>query len=296
MNILAKGIDVSKHQGNIDWTKVKKAGIQFAMIRVGYRGYSGGNITLDPYFEKNITGALANGLKVGIYFFSTAISTKEAAEEANWTLQHIAKYNVTYPVVFDYEGFEDKKYRSYGTTRTQRTAFNKAFIDVIKKAGFNTMIYGSKGNIRNTYDLNALNEPLWCARYAGGYNSILDGEEYFPAIPGEDIAMWQYTSIGRVDGINGNVDMNYLYINLERSKVPESKPESKEHELPILKNGSKGRAVKVWQVIIGFTGDDVDGIFGNDTEKLTEKFQENNGLVADGIVGEKSWKAGLESL
>lgn len=296
MNILAKGIDVSKHQGNIDWTKVKKAGIQFAMIRVGYRGYSGGNITLDPYFEKNITGALANGLKVGIYFFSTAISTKEAAEEANWTLQHIAKYNVTYPVVFDYEGFDDKKYRSYGTTRAQRTAFNKAFIDVIKGAGFNTMIYGSKGNIRTTYDLDALNEPLWCARYAGGYTKILDSDTYFPAIDGEDIAMWQYTSIGRVDGINGNVDMNYMYIDLSVKKeyhepnIEEVKPI---YSLPTIKNGSRGTAVKVWQAIIGVT---VDGIFGANTEQATKRWQNSKGLAADGIVGKNTWNAGLESL
>lgn len=294
--ILKKGIDVSKHQGNIDWARVKKAGVQFAMIRVGYRGYSNGVITLDPYFLKNINGALDNGIEVGIYYFSTAITRQEAIEDAMWTLQQIAEYNVTLPIVFDYEGFEEQKYRSYGTTKTQRTAFNKAFIDVIKGAGFKTMIYGSKGNIRNTYDLDALNEPLWCARYAGGYNKVIDSDVYFPAIPGEDIAMWQYTSIGRVDGINGNVDMNYMYIDLSIKKeyhepsIEEVKPV---YSLPTIKIGSKGTAVKVWQAIIGVT---VDGIFGANTEQATKRWQNSKGLAADGIVGKNTWNAGLNSL
>lgn len=299
-DILKKGIDVSKHQGKIDWKRVKSSGIQFAMIRVGYRGYSNGTVTLDPYFKANIEGALANGIEVGIYFFSTAITVQEAIEDANWTLKQIARYNVTLPIVFDYEGFEDKKYRSYGTTRTQRTAFNKAFVDVIKGAGFNTMIYGSKGNIRSTYDLDALNEPLWCARYAGGYNKILDSDVYFPNIDGEDIAMWQYTSIGKVDGINGNVDMNYMYIDLSIKKeyhepsIEEVKPV---YSLPTIKNGSRGTAVKVWQAIVGET---IDGDFGKDTYNATISFQKeafpDNPNEWDGIVGKDTWNAGLNTL
>lgn len=294
--ILAKGIDVSKHQGAIDWKRVKQAGIEFVMIRVGYRGYSNGKIVLDPYFTKNIKEALANNIKVGIYFFSTAISVAEAKQEAEWTLQQIKGYDVTYPIVFDYEGFELKKYRSYGTNRTQRTAFNKAFNDVVKKAGYKTMIYGSKGNIKTTYDIASLNEPLWCARYSGGYKEILDDDKYFPAIAGFDIAMWQYTSIGRVPGINGNVDMNYLYINLEKGEPAEEKQEEEredEVDMPTLKKGSEGKAVKVWQVIVGVSP---DGKFGNQTYLATLTFQAKHGLVKDGIVGKNSWKTGLESL
>lgn len=293
--ILAKGIDVSKHQGRIDWEKVAKAGIEFVMIRVGYRGYSNGKIVLDPYFKENIAGALANGIKVGIYFFSTAISVAEAEEEARWTLQQIKGYDVTYPIVFDYEGFELKKYRSYGTNRTQRTAFNKAFNDIVKKAGFKTMIYGSKGNIMSTYDIASLGEKLWCARYSGGYNRILDDDKYFPAIAGYEIAMWQYTSIGRVDGIKGNVDMNYLYIDMEKEEVKEEAKteESEVYDMPTIKRGSKGKPVKVWQVIVGAT---VDGSFGAKTEKATKEWQKKNGLTVDGIVGKNSWEAGLKSL
>lgn len=296
--ILAKGIDVSKYQGNIDWKKVKQAGIEFAMIRVGYRGYSNGKIVLDPCFKKNITEALANGIKVGIYFFSTAISVAEAKEDAEWTLNQIKGHNVTYPIVFDYEGFELEKYRSYGTNKTKRTAFNQAFIDVIKKAGFKTMIYGSKGNIKSTYDIASLNEPLWCARYSGGYTKILDDDKYFPAIAGFDIAMWQYTSIGKVPGINGNVDMNYMYINLEKgSEVKvEEKPEKEkgeEYNMPTLRLGSEGKAVKVWQIIVGVKA---DGVFGSKTNQATLDFQKKYGLEMDGVVGPKTWAKGLEIL
>lgn len=294
--ILAKGIDVSKHQGAIDWKSVAKAGIEFVMIRVGYRGYSNGKIVLDPYFKQNITGALANGIKVGIYFFSTAITEAEAREDAEWTLQQIQGYNVTYPIVFDYEGFELKKYRSYGTNKAQRTAFNKAFVEVVKKAGFKTMIYGSKGNIKHTYDIAALGEPLWCARYSGGYTKILDDDKYFPAIAGFNIAMWQYTSIGRVDGIKGNVDMNYMYINLEKGSEGAKVEVVERSGLPTLKKGAKGKAVKIWQVILGFTGKDIDGIFGKNTELETVEWQARHGLSADGVVGANTWEAGLASL
>lgn len=291
--ILAKGIDVSKHQGAIDWKRVKQDGIEFVMIRIGYRGYSNGAIVLDPYFEKNITEALANDIKVGIYFFSTAISVEEATQEAKWTLQHIKGYDVTYPIVFDYEGFELKKYRSYGTSRKQRTSFNKAFNDVIKSAGYKTMIYGSKGNIMTTYDIASLNEPLWVARYSGGYDKILDDDKYFPDIPGFNIAMWQYTSIGRVSGINGNVDLNYLYIVLEKDSEVKTEEVEKPEGLPILKVGSEGNAVKIWQIIIGVKP---DGKFGNLTHLATLTFQAKYGLVKDGIVGKKSWEVGLKTL
>ena len=222
--ILKKGIDVSKHQVSIDWPKVKAAGIDFAMIRVGYRGYSTGKIADDQYFQKNITGALSVGIEVGAYFFSTALNDAEAREEAAYCIEKLKPYDVTMPVVFDFEGYELKKYRTYGITKAQRTACCKAFAESVMKAGYTTMLYGSKGNIRTTYDIDALNYPLWVARYAGGYEKILSDDKYFPSITGynERIAMWQYTSIGRVNGISGNVDMDYLYINVSAKKEEES--------------------------------------------------------------------------
>ena len=223
------------------------------------------------------------------------MNNKEAKEDAEWTLNQIKDYDVTYPVVFDFEGYELKNYRSYGTNKAQRTAFNKAFNDVVKKAGFRTLIYGSKGNINVTYDIASLGEPLWCARYAGGYEQILDDEKYFPIVNGHQTAMWQYTSIGRVAGINGNVDMNYLYVDIEKKEEAEKPKESEEEEvnMPTLKKGSEGKAVKVWQCIVGVNP---DGKFGNLTHLATLTFQTKHGLVKDGIVGKNSWRAGLESL
>lgn len=218
--ILKKGIDVSKHQGIIDWPSVKAAGIDFAIIRVGYRGYSTGKIVDDPYFQKNISGALAVGIDVGAYFFSTALNEAEAREEAAYCINKLKPYDVTLPVVFDFEGYELKNYRTYGISKAQRTACCKAFNDAMSAAGYSAMLYGSKGNIRTTYDIDALDYPLWIARYAGGYTKILSDDKYFPDITGysDRIAMWQYTSIGRVDGISGNVDMDYMYIDVSMKK------------------------------------------------------------------------------
>lgn len=218
--ILKKGIDVSKHQGAIDWKRVKESGIQFAMIRIGYRGYANGTIVEDTYFQRNIKDALAAGIVVGAYFFSTALTAEEAKNEALYCIDKLKGYNVTLPVVFDFEGYEDAKYRTYGTSKERRTDCCKAFNETMASAGYSAMLYGSKGNIRKTYDIDKLNYPLWIARYSGGYTKILSDDKYFPAIPGysDRIAMWQYTSIGRVDGISGNVDMNFMYIDVTNQK------------------------------------------------------------------------------
>ena len=103
------GIDVSKWNYNIDWKKVANSGVEFAIIRCGYRGYGSGEILMDPFFEQNINGALKNGIKVGVYFFSAAINEQEAQEEARWVINVIKKYRITYPVVYD---FEENKIRT----------------------------------------------------------------------------------------------------------------------------------------------------------------------------------------
>ena len=112
---VARGVDVSVHQGEIDWTKVADAGIEFAMIRVGYRGYgSEGKMMGDTYFQRNIQGALDAGLKVGVYYFSQAVTVEEAREEAAYVLEQIAPYPISYPVVFDWER------QNYSGSRTQK--------------------------------------------------------------------------------------------------------------------------------------------------------------------------------
>lgn len=208
------GIDVSSHQSRIDWQKVKADGISYAIIRIGYRGYTYGTIKMDEQFENNIKGALENGVDVGIYFFSTAISQAEAREEANWVLEHIRGYNVTYPIVFDYEGYENPDYRSYKQSKKNRTDYAIAFLDVIRENGYIPMMYGSQYYYKNEWETDRLAEKysLWCAKYPtnSGVQMTYADLSRQPNIPWA-YAIWQYTSIGKVSGISTNVDMNYQY-------------------------------------------------------------------------------------
>ena len=216
MSTVKKIIDVSYHQGIIDWGKVKESGLaDGVIIRCGYRGYATGALMEDTQFQNNIKGAIHNSIPVGIYFYSTALSEAEAREEAAFTMNLIRDYKITLPVVFDYEGYNDNRYRTYQkTTQALRTAMCRAFCGEVIRSGYSTLVYGSKGVIRSKYDLSALHDfPIWCARYAGGYSSITDDSRYFPDL-GEHtsrVVLWQYTSIGRIPGIRGNVDLNNLY-------------------------------------------------------------------------------------
>ena len=150
------GIDVSTYQKDIDWAKLKAAGVHFAIIRVGYRGYGkSGNIKLDDCFEKNIKGALANDIAVGVYFYSQALNEQEAIEEANFVLQHILPYKnrITLPVVFDFEGFAKANQRVYGMNTQQITECCIAFQGVIKANGFTCMLYGSQYYLPKKFSL-----------------------------------------------------------------------------------------------------------------------------------------------
>jgi len=196
------GVDVSSHQYDIDWARVKAAGIDYAIIRVGYRGYETGKVCLDDYFEKNIKGALAAGIKVGVYFFSQAITPEEAVAEADFVLSQINGYNVTCPVVFDWEPFSYTTSRTYGLDKNTLTQCAVAFCERVKSAGYKPMVYFNNylGYIR--YDLRELTGyDFWYANY-----SAMPSFYY-------DFDIWQYTSSGKVDGIATNVDMNISFIN-----------------------------------------------------------------------------------
>ena len=198
------GIDVSKHQGEIDWTKVKSSNVEFAMIRAAYRGYTEGNISEDIQFKNNIKGAFENGIKVGLYFYSSAINEQEAVEEANFVLNLIKKYGVqnyiTYPIVIDVEDFEGT--RNYYLSVQERTNVVKAFCNTIQKAGYKPMVYSYTYFLENKLDMNQLkNYDTWIADYYGNtwYN--------------RPYTIWQYTDKGEINGIQGNVDLNYSYKN-----------------------------------------------------------------------------------
>ena len=298
-----RGIDVSTHQKKIDWKKVYNAGYRFAFIRVGYRGYTNGSMNEDKYFKANIEGASKVGMKIGLYFFSTAISEKEAIEDARFVLDRIGNYKVELPIVFDFEGYEEKKYRTYGCTKAQRTAYCKAFADTVIKAGYNTMLYGSKGNIRTTYDCDKLLYPMWIAQYTGGYKKIIDDEKYFPKMGAyiPRVAIWQYTSIGNVPGISGNVDLNKMYIDVSDS-APQTTVPTNPYTMPsgvikfnkltqyIAKNSVRWMQ---WELVQAGYDLKIDGKFGKKTLAALKDYQKKHGLVVDGKCGPKTKNAML---
>ena len=205
------GVDVSAHQGEIEWDKVAAAGVEFAMIRVGYRGYTAGDIYQDAYFQKNITGALDAGLDVGIYFFSQATSIGEAREEALQTLEWIRDYEITYPIVFDWERISNSDSRTRDTTGATITACARTFCNLIEDAGYTAMTYGSPSKVGKDLDLTELTDyAFWLAHYTADWQPT--SFQYF-------FDMWQYSSQGYVDGISGRVDLNICFTNWTKEET-----------------------------------------------------------------------------
>ena len=193
-----RGIDVSKYQGNIDWGAVAASGINFAIIRVGYRGSSSGALVQDPYFKKNISGATKAGIKVGLYFFTQAVNEAEAVEEASMAMSLASGYKVTYPIFIDTESASSG--RANGLSKSARTAVVKAFCQTVRNGGYKAGVYASKSWYANQLNASALNGYcIWVAQYNSSctYSGKYD--------------MWQYSSKGSVSGIKGNVDMNISY-------------------------------------------------------------------------------------
>ena len=194
------GIDVSKYQGDIDWEKVKQAGVEFVIIRVGGRGYgSSGVLYSDPKAQKNYEGAKAAGLKVGGYFFSQAITVAEAVEEANYTLELTKDWALDMPLVYDWECLADD-YRTVGVSRRMLTDCTKAFCDTVEAAGHSPMVYFNPSQSRKEMHLEELVDyGFWLAMYS-------DKMDY-----PYKVDMWQYTNKGSVPGISGNVDINLFF-------------------------------------------------------------------------------------
>lgn len=195
-----KGIDVSYHQGEIDWQQVAGDGVEFAFIRVGMRGYETGKLVADEQFENNITGALANGIKVGVYFFSQAVTPDEVAEEAAFVLEQIAPYRVEFPVVFDVEKVAASSARMNQISVEERTNLAVSFCQSIAAAGYTPMVYHNMEMGALLLDMEKLDEyEKWFAYYGS--------EIYYPY----DYQIWQYSEKGTVAGINGNVDLNISF-------------------------------------------------------------------------------------
>lgn len=217
------GIDVSDYQGKIDWKKVAESGVEFAIIRVGYREMLTGTIVEDKYGRWNLQEATKYGIKVGAYFASAAINTEEAVEEANFTANIIKGYKITYPVAFDFERFGEKENRHAALNRTQRTDVAIAFLDTIKNKGYTPMFYASKGGMDNSasWEMNRLPESkykIWVAQYPGIPYPQTENTSY---VGYHD--MWQYTNQGSVPGINKKVtvDMNVAYFGYDEETGPQ---------------------------------------------------------------------------
>ena len=194
------GIDVSKWNGSIDWNAVKNSGVSYVIIRCGYRGSSTGALIEDPKFRSNIQGAKAAGLKVGVYFFSQAVNEVEAVEEASMALSLIKGYSLNYPVFLDVEASGG---RGDGVSREMRTAVCKAFCATIQNSGYSAGIYANKTWFTERINTGSLTGyKIWLAQYASA-----------PTYTATRYDIWQYSSKGKVSGINGKVDMNISYLN-----------------------------------------------------------------------------------
>lgn len=197
-------VDVSDLQGKIDWERVSEDGIDFAMIRLGCRGYTEGNIYLDNYYYENVSGVQSEGMPFGVYFFSQAITEDEAIEEANFVIKHLSGSGISYPVVFDHEPVESADGRANNLSKNELTHITKAFCQKIEDAGYTPMIYGNAFDMErlNLNDLKGID--VWYAEYE---SSQPTGQF--------DFAMWQYSSTANVSGINTQADLSILFKPLD---------------------------------------------------------------------------------
>ena len=200
---ILQGIDVSMHQYDVDWKQVAASGVDFAMVRLGWRGYTEGGLFLDEYFERNIHGAISNGMSVGVYFFSQAVNVQEAIEEARFVIEHLRGYNVRMPVVFDWEKIEGAdNARTNELSAATRTDCAVAFCETVKNAGYQPCVYFNRHIGYYGFDLSRLTDyDFWFALPEMGYPSF-----YYA------VDMWQYSVTEHIQGVNSPADMNLYFI------------------------------------------------------------------------------------
>ena len=196
------GVDISRYQKDVDFEALKEDGIDFVMIRLGARGYKSGELQLDEYFLTNIQKATEADLDIGVYFYSQAITSQEALEEATLVLDNIKEYKITYPIAFDMEFVENDSSRVETLTNDERTAIAATFLNHIKAAGYTPMLYGNPEWLIKRIDSSKFTEScIW-----------LSEEADIPTYPYR-YEMWQYTKQGQVDGIEGFVDLNISFVD-----------------------------------------------------------------------------------
>ena len=214
-HLVLHGVDVSTYQRNVDWKKAKAAGVDFAIVRVAYRGYGAeGNLKTDSYYKEHLAAATAVGIKTGVYIYSQATTQAEAIEEANYVLALIKGYEFSLPVVLDFEyasvnGKDTGRLYNANLSRKAATDVCLAFCLTIEEAGYVPMVYANKSMLSS--DLHAdwisYKWPVWLAHYTQDSNYA--GEFDF----------WQYTQSGAVNGMSGNIDCNFWYIDAQSMKI-----------------------------------------------------------------------------
>lgn len=265
-------IDVSKHNGKIDWEKAKSE-IEGAIIRCGY-GRDVKNQD-DEYFQRNVSECQRLGIPFGVYIYSYAGDVEKAKSEADHVKRLVKGLKLDFPIFYD---LEEAKYSKVATKVAE------------------TWLSEMKG-----YDVGIYANLHWWTNYLKGIECKKWVAAWNVSQPNvKNMVLWQYDAYGTVDGVGkGSVDLNKniaLKVVDDQGQNNDSNEKNEkvsDTKMPTIKKGSKGKAVKVWQVIIGA---DVDGKFGPETDKLTRAFQEKNNLEVDGIVGPKTWKKGLESV
>lgn len=261
-----KVIDVSEHNGTINWSKVK-GNCDGVIIRLGYRGYSGGKLVTDPQWTANVYGAERHDIPMGVYWYTQAITEAEAREEAAYCVQLLTGHQLAYPVYLDLEYSSSKRTgRADHLDKSTRCRCAVAWLEAIRAAGYTPGVYANEDWMRNKLDLDTLGRyDLWVAKYSSNAPSI-----------GRSYSAWQYTSRGAVPGINHATDISHWYASYGSTAAPDSKPDY----------------IKTFQ---GWLGVPADGIYGPVTRKAAVKrLQEllNNlydcGLAVDGVFGAKT--------
>lgn len=202
------GIDVSYFQGDIDWEKVRESGVDFAMLRIGYRGYESGQLNEDERFAEYVEGAEKAGIDVGVYFFSQAVTPEEALNEAVFTADLLKKFKITYPVVYDWEMIGTNEARTDAVSPETLNKCCVAFCDYIRESGYVAMIYANRRTALMKMNMSRLKEyDFWLAEYRDE-----------PTYPYE-FQMWQYASDGKIDGIDTEVDLNISFVDYSKSNT-----------------------------------------------------------------------------
>lgn len=189
------GLDISKYQGEVDFNKLSENKVEFVMLRVGYQTDFNGTSEIDPYFYNNMEKLKGLNIPVGVYFHSYATTTKEAHEQALWVLEKIKDYDISLPIVFDFESWD--KFSSLKLSLHDINNISRTFLSTIKSNGYQAMNYSSKFYLENIWDISEY--PVWLANYTSK-------TEY-----AGDYVMWQLCNNGKIDGINGAVDIDILY-------------------------------------------------------------------------------------